>query len=385
MKDGGVESYRTRIRELEREIRSGQKMLDDELKNAGETVFEKRPDAFSHNGAAEAFDDASRLRRSMDDDRKAITRIRSSSERIDDIAQKISQHETDLRELAQQNIPHYEKIGQAAFEYYRENPFVDQEYADVFRDLLQTRDDLQELEKSIRDTQRDIDNKPMIERMVSRGRLALLKSRRTARINAFPKMYRTAGERIGTSEFLSMNQDESIAGVAGPFLENMRRMESVRTSLSRLQSEKKSLEAELAELCDGKKPARRVSDLEAAIRSAQEELAGKYREIGRIYRESLSSESETLPEIADYLKSVSEIEKENSLRKKQIDRLKAAIDIERLTRDSLSMQHSIQQMEDQIQRQQSEIAELNGKIAEVEQEKKKLMKVRGAEETLLEG
>lgn len=386
MKDGGVEAYRAKVQELERDIRSGETQIESALAELGERVFNTRPAPFLSHGGSEPFDRADAFRNAIATKGDQIARIRQLVGEIGRVDERIARSDSEIQRLVQQNIPHYEKIGHAAFESYRENPFGEQEYAEVFHELVQTQDDLMGLEKSIRETQSDIENKPMIERMVSRGRLALLRSRRSAKISSFPKMYRAAGEKIGTSEFLSMNQDESLSSVAAPFLENMKRIKSQRGELDTDRSTRESLHGELESLSAGQRAQRRVSILEAEQRGESDELRATFREIGYRFREWASGDSGeagAVPDAAGLLKNVAGIETSNAARRKAIERLQAAIEIERLAREESGVQESISRLEEQITRGRAEISDLNDRLARLSDEKKRLTKIRGSESSLL--
>ncbi len=385
MKDRATDSYRTRIQQLEREIRVNQSVIEDELKNIGEIVVQQLPEAVSDSGIAENLQECASCQKEIEQKRGQIERIRVITSRILEIGTKVAKNEAEAKRLVQLNTPHYEKIGHAAFEYYQENPFTDQEYADVFSELVQNQHELSQLENSIKENESQIGDRPLFDRVVLRGKTALLKSRRQAKLNAFPRMFRAAGEKISATEFMSMAQDETISSVAGPFLDNVKKIDALRASAEKLRQEESRLEEELEALAEGRKAQRRITDLENGVKEDHLRLAQIYRQIGRRYRQIIAENGNTAtPEVEEYLRSIADTEKENASRKQAIERLTAAIEIDRLDRETAHMQGTIQTLEEQISRQQEEIASLNGKIAETEQQRRKLVKARGAEEKLLE-
>lgn len=385
MKERAADSYRGRIQQLEREIRVNQSVIEDELKNVGEIVAEDPAGTAEDSAISEGLEECASFKKGIEDKRGRIERIKEIQARVQEIGKKIARNEQEEKSLVQQNSPHYEKIGHAAFEYYQENPFTDQEYADIFSELVQNQHDLNDLENSIRENETQTEGKPLFDRVVLRGKTALLKSRRQAKLNAFPRMFRAAGERISTTEFMSMTKDESIAEVAGPFLENVRKIDALRSAEDKLRQEESRLNDEMDGICESRKPARRVSDLENGLKEDHVQLALVYRRIGRRYRQLIGENGQQPPShIEEYLHSIAETEKEIAARRQAIERLNAAIEIERLTRETVNMQTTIQSLEEQISRQQEEISRLNEKIADAEQQKRKLAKTRGAEDKLLE-
>ncbi|HUX12587.1 MAG TPA: hypothetical protein VMW87_06140 [Spirochaetia bacterium] len=385
MKDRATDTYRTRIQQLEREIRVNQSVIEDELKNIGEIVVQERPPVVSDSGIADNLDECASCQKEIEQKRGQIERIKIITSRIQEIESKVAKSEAEAKRLVQLNTPHYEKIGHAAFEYYQENPFTDQEYADVFSELVQNHNELSQLENSIKENESQIGDRPLFDRMVLRGKTALLKSRRQAKLNAFPRMFRTAGEKISATEFMSMAQDETISTVAGPFLDNVRKIDALRASAEKLRQEESRLEEELEALADGRKAQRRIGELENGLKEDHLHLTQIYRQIGRRYRQIIGENGNTAPpNVEEYLRSIADTEKENVSRSLAIERLAAAIEIDRLDRETAHMQGTIHTLEEQISRQQDEIASLNGKIGEAEQQKRKLVKTRGPEEKLIE-
>ncbi len=385
MKERATDNYRGRIQQLEREIRVNQSVIEDELKNVGEIVVEQRPGSLEDTAISENLEECTANKKRIEEKRDQIDRIKQIQTRMQEIEQKISRNEQEEKRLVQQNTPHYEKIGHAAFEYYQENPFTDQEYADIFSELVQNQHDLNDLENAIKENEAQIEGKPLFDRVVLRGKTALLKSRRQAKLSAFPRMFRSAGESISTTEFMSMTKDESIAEVAGPFLENVRKIEALRSAEEKLRQEESRLAEEIDRICEGRKPGKRITDLENGLKEDHVQLAGLYRQIGKRYRQVIGENGQQPPsDIEEYLHSIAETEKEIAVRRQSIERLNAAIEIERLTRETVNMQTTIQSLEEQISREQEEIARLNEKITDAEQQKRKLAKIRGAEDKLLE-
>ncbi|HUX52253.1 MAG TPA: hypothetical protein VMW73_15780 [Spirochaetia bacterium] len=381
-KSSGVELYRNRIKQLQREIQVNQSVIEDELRNVGEIIYQQRPDTAESAAIATACDEAEREQTAISGMRTVLERFNAITERVNQIMRKTDADEIQVKKLIQQNIPHYEKIGQAAFEFYQENPFSDQEHSDIFSELVQNQQELAGLESAIHETESQREGKSLIDRMMSRGKVALLKSRRQAKLSSLPRLYRAAGEKLSSTEFTSMVADESIANVAGPFLDNVRKIQELRLDIEQLRREKESLELEADGLCEGKRQHKRVAELENALKIHHEKLSSIYRNIGRIYRKSVGKQDDAIPEVREYLQSVTDTEKEIAARNASVNRLKAAIDIDQIERDSAQMQNTIRQIEDQIRKEQDDIAALTEKIAAADKEKIRLAKVRGPEEEL---
>ncbi len=380
----GSAAYRERIQQLEREIGVNTAVIEDEFRNVGEIIFQKRPRTISDEQILAQYNEAARQQEKTEKVRKQIERIKAVGAQFVETERKISANEAEQKKLVQQNIPHYEQIGQAAFEYYSENPFSDQEHADIFSELVRNQHDLTDIEHSIKTMESEMEGKPLFDRVVSRGRLALLKTRRQAKLSSLPRMYRNAGEKLSSTEFTAIVEDETLASVAGPFIETMQRIETLKAAMEKLLQEKEKLENELSTLCDGKRPQRRISDFENGLKSDYESLSATYRGIGRAYRELVKKEGDPIPQVAEYLSSISDTEKEISTRRAAIEKLNAAIELERIAREIESSQKTIRMIEDQIRRQQEEITSLTEKVAAAEIEKRKLTRARGPKEKLLE-
>jgi|GEM_PF-7111498 len=377
-----MDDYRTKITALEREIEENEAAIDKGYGSIGEQLHRKHDQLLSGKQFKELQEELKNLSREIDASSKEVSRIQSIQKRQEENREKSTAAHEEIKQLQKEAAGLYEDIGRAAFAVYKENPFIDQTFVDIFSDLVRNQEDLAEIENDLARFESELAEKSFLDKMVAKGKVALLRNRQAAKENNVPRLLRKAGEEVCNTNFVHVVDNEELTKSVEPYTDLNAKIEKVEKRITAISSDQDELAGELEQMCGNKKPGRRISELEQAIESYRDSLGVTYGELGRTFVSQLKKDAEIPADIQPIVEKNKKLDRENNNKSRHIDRLNAAIQIQRLTRDISDMQGRIESLEEQIQHSQSRIAELQNMMDQADKEKKQLEKTRGAVEKL---
>ncbi len=298
----------------------------------------------------------------------AIAEIEGQRDRISSIVARldgIKQTQNDMgqrqKAIDSELEPKYREIGTEAFRVFRDNPLIDQEYAEIFRALLESHEETRNLERDLQTANAELADKNFLEKVVVRGRVIVLRNRLAIKEGQQRRMYTDAGRQIAGTDFVRTIGDPALDEAAAPFLELIEESKRLVAESGVLEDERKSLASELTTLGVERKADHRLAELNKELREAEAKhhdalmaLARSARE-AKLDSESIASRSEDLNDVE------AEIERDQVL----IERLEKAIEAGRVQAD-------IDQLTAQIERKRQQIASIEADIERLEKRRNDL-------------
>ena len=291
-------------------------------------------------------------------------RIVEIGERTGSIEEQQQKLQKRRKEIGAELDPHYQTIGEQAYRVFRNNPLIDQEYADIFTPVLDAHEELRQLRGDLERAESEIAEKPFLEKMVLRGRIIVLRNRLSAKESQLERLYRDAGRQISATDFITTIGDPELDEAAAPFLDLMDEARRLDEESSALTDEAGRLEEELDSLGVERRPATRLSEISEAMQRAQSELDEIRAAIATAAKGSELVEQADA-ETKELLHRLEETEEAKQACEEKLERLDAAIRAERVAGD-------IDQLDASIARKQSQIEALTRDINELETRKDEL-------------
>ena len=291
----------------------------------------------------------------------ARARIGEIQDRLLAAKEQGSEIQSEIRRLSENMDPIYEEIGRLAFEVYRGNPLVDQEYADIFSALVEVNSELSGIEAAIGDQEALLEAKPFLEKMVIRGRIALLKNRRVTREGSFRRLVRSAGRDIMGTAFVDEIGDPKLTAAAEPYRDRLKTARERESDFDAVNEERHALNEELEKLGATKRPHKKREELESDLLTLTQtrnairvELASAVRQVPKdelpTKCRSLFGKAAKIEQRLDELAVLS-------------DRVQAALDVEQL-------EHDVEQLTAEIKRKEAHQTKLKKESATLKREKK---------------
>ncbi len=318
--------------------------------------------------------------RELQETRDRIVEIGS---RLAEIKQAEDELEKRRKELGAELEPHYQAIGENAFRVYRNNPLVDQEYADIFTPVQEAHEEIRQTRADLEQAESELENKPFLEKMVVRGRIIVLRNRLSLRENQIARLYRDAGRQIAATDFITTIGDPELERAAAPFLEKTEEIHRIEDMSIALNDEREALQSELTTLGVERRSASRLSDIDRGIQAAEAERKESLIAVANAVREA-APDAGLGDEVRTELESVAAIERDRDDARDRLERVEAAIQIERLLGEKDQLEATIGRKRSQIEKLRTDIEGLEREKGGLENMIAEAEKRRGAEADLLD-
>lgn len=291
----------------------------------------------------------------------ARDRIGEVGDRLLAVKERTSEIQSEIRRLSENMDPIYEEIGGIAFDVYRGNPLVDQEYADIFSALIEVYSELSGINAAVADQQALLEAKPFLEKMVIRGRIALLKNRRTTREGSFRRLVRGAGRDIMETAFVDEIGDPKLTAAAEPYRDRLKGARERESDLVVAEEERHALNEELEKLGAAKRPHKKLEELEEDLLTLTRTRDAILVELARAARDI--PKEDLPPKCRTLFTKARKLDRRLDALAVISDRVQAALDVERLEGDT-------NRLATEIARKETRQAELKKEIAALKREKK---------------
>jgi chromosome segregation ATPase len=374
-----MSDYQKQITELDRSISEHEAHIGTLHAQLGNYVRNQRDDLIEQKRLRTKAKEAEARQKEFDEASSRAARLEHLQNRRQEIQEQISDAQAEAERLSEEIKPLCREVGEAAFKTYKENPFVDPAIEEVFAGLLEHHEELKELERQISEQESEMGEKSAVTKLMSRGRLAFLKGKKSARENALPKLYREAGEAICATNFISRVEDPELSKTAKPFFQKQAEIEDLERQIQSLEDEKRTVQQELQEITSGLGTERR---LKRSKEAAEEELRETERAIGEKTAATLEEDAELPEEIRSVLSERAELQKQLKQERNRLRRLKAAVELEEVTQSISRIDERIKAVEEEIDERKQRLASLKQDLENARAEERRLEKARGSVEDL---
>jgi chromosome segregation ATPase len=381
-----MSTFRKQIEETERALEAQRAKLREQQHTIGAYLYSNEQETLQGLGLSESAQKIEEIDRAIGELDEQLNRIDTASKRLQSIQAERRELQQNLESLSQDMARHHEAIGRVGFSLYRENPFIDQRFVNIFSDLVKNQEDIRELERELSQAGGEQDQKAFFERVVSRGKLALLRNRKNAKEAATTGLYRKAGQQLVQTDFIETVDDPELSRTAEPYLKLREQYDRQHERLKGLDDEAANLNEELRELGVGSRgSSRRIEEIEAEKRQHREQKQHLLATFGARYAESLGQDAEVPEAIRDALNELREADAQLREKQEYAERLYAAAEVERLDGELSRMEQRAGQLQSRVDELQRQLGELNQNIEETKQEKTRQEERRGTLEDLQPG
>lgn len=303
-------------------------------------------------------------------------RARDIIERLAELEAQKRASEAEHKQLLKELEPLFAPIGEQAFAIYRDNPLVDEAYAEIFAPLVEQAESIRQSEREVEQLSREENDRPFLERVVSRGKLALSKNRLNVRETQMQRLYAKAGKQVASTEFISTIGAPSLDQVAAPYLDRMEAINRLEDDLRAVEDELERLSAELEQVCEGVRSKGCVQDLEQLISETMNQRNELLTTIGESIA-GYSGDESLSQQVTTAVQGVETTRTQIAEKRAFIARIDAALEVERLEDQIDSVERSIERKKNQIEEIQSAVAHLEEERTSLEAHKHEQEAARG--------
>ncbi|MFP4644902.1 MAG: hypothetical protein ACLFM0_11150 [Spirochaetales bacterium] len=296
-----------------------------------------------------------------------VERIQAIDQRRQEIREQREANDEEIRSLLKDSSAYYESIGEAAYEYFRRNQENASGYEHIFEALSTVHDELSRIAGEINTAEQELAGKSFFDKVVVRGRLALLRTRQANKEGSIPKHHYRIGERIVETGFAEHAESSDLNQALEPYRLNQRRLEEIRAQQAALDDEDQKLQTELEEAGVTRKSGRRVREIESLRSESQKRRTELLEELGK----SAFDSDEVLDRGDADRTSINELREAIAFEYERIERLQAALEADRLDRN-------IEQLTQDIEQKNRTISDLKKEITAMKKQKTELSSQRDA-------
>jgi chromosome segregation ATPase len=364
--------YRTQKNQVQQEITALEEQLRDYYKEIGRAIYD---DTGNHSSTT-AKDQITRAK-DADSRVQELDRQRESLEKLQNQLKELDEQERALKdrylEVDRNMSSYYESIGQAAYDLYAKSSEIDEQFREEFSELAKNHNETQEVERELESAESGLEKQPFLEKIVARGKIALLRNRKSAKDAARPRLFRSLGARLCQSDFIDSVQDPTLKEAVKPYLELRQTREELDTEQARIEDQRQNAESSLEESLGEKRNAERE------LREIARERADAVNEKERALEAIGAGVDLTNPPSAVNQTCKKAREAQGTLAEKQklAQRLDAALEADRIENELSSMRRRYSSLQQQIDDLKARQKELNSEIKSLENQKREKEQERG--------
>lgn len=374
-----MSEYQKQITELDRSISEREAHMGTLQATIGRYVRQHRSDLVEQRRLRTKVKDAEARQKEYDEASAQAARLEHLQNRRQEIQEQITDAQAEVDRMSEEIKPLCQEVGKAAFKTYRENPFVDPAIEEIFSSLLEHEEDLKELDRQIGEQETELAQRSAVAKLMSRGRLAFLRGKKSARENGLPRLHREAGEAVCATNFITRVEDPDLSAAAKPYFQKRAEIEDLEQHIQSLEDEKRSVASELSELTGGVGAERR---LKKAKENAESELRALDREIGEKAASGLDGDPDLPDDVQAALEELKTAEAAQNTERDRLRRLRAAVELEEVTESIPRIEQQIGRQEQDIAERRKHLEELKQELQNAEAEKRRIEKARGPAENL---
>lgn len=377
-------NLKEQLRNIIEGIGETESLLDRDYRDLGRQLLDNADKVDGSGDFKELLGRAQETRGLIDSSRTNSDRLEKLLGRLEETRQAIQEKNGELGILGEEIEPHFESVGRAAVE-----ALVDDEAeAAPYRKLI---DQLRDLEIEIKQIDRELkrgathmeEGRGIVTQAIAGGRRLYLQGvARTKGLRA-AGLYRRLGREVCESDLIARFDSHAFMDVLEPVLKNREQTKKVDMQVSALKNKEDRLEGEIASLCEGERPQRRLQRLENERKKANEVFNLQLRDLGIQFADRRGTSSSVPKGVKSGVDLVKKERRELASLEKRKERVEAAVAIEELERKVDADRTKMRSLENTVRKTNKEIAVVSAEIKELSEERDRLLKIRGAVDDLM--
>ncbi|HOV64852.1 MAG TPA: hypothetical protein PLG43_13345 [Spirochaetia bacterium] len=306
--------------------------------------------------------------------------------RVDEENSRIKKLDGEIREKEKEFAPHYGKLGEIAYRYFKENPEAAEPYEGLFRDLVACEGDIGRIQKSIIESERASIQKNAFFKFFDVGKKFYQQGALKSKQKRYENLLILAGRNVASSEFFSLLNAEAVSQGLVQKIADMKvalkKLEDDRAEMVKVRDE---YMLKLEAITGGEKIDRFAAKIEDSINAKEKVLNACYINFADMYLENqkLLKIHEIDEAVVRNVRVIQALQKENREYEKLLRRFKASLEIQGIRKKIDAHKKRIEMLEKEIAKRIEEKESTIKMIHQLEEEEKKQEEIRGPEETLV--
>jgi chromosome segregation ATPase len=373
------------ITELNRRIAEQGVHAATQIERLGDYLANQDAGAFTDAAFLETHRHIQELRQRLPASRQQVRRIMQCIEKNADLENKIKSVAERFAEVEGENESLCEEIGRGVYAALGDSPPAPREELEqLFAKVTRQERELAALMEDQERNRTSMRTGNILKIIGEAGRSFFIRSAVNFKHKAVARAYAEAGRQLCESPLAESIEEATLRRLIAPYRENKKKLEELAREGEALRKQQSEVWEELRNLGAEKSHQRRVNEIERQIQKIEKDLQESCRKLGELFRANPVRSFVTEPEVKKRLQRLAQAEKESEKHRKQIRRIEAAMQIDVMDAQTRAMREKIEKLTREIRSRQQEVRAMEKRISEAQEERERLIKVRGSESTLLQ-
>jgi hypothetical protein len=355
-----MDARRKEIEALDADYRRLEHQITAECVEIGRRAAAIAPATVRTEELAKYLNSAATLRRSIDDFRSDVDRIRALLQEIGALSQALQESGVRREQILRERQSRFMELGAGAFAVFRK--MADgMEYRPMFAELVKLDKEVEERTAELKVLQEQEQSKGFFDKIKLKAKKVMVRGEMNRLDRAKTGAYEHAGARIAETDF-ARHAEGTLRDLFASLQERKAAADALGAENERRQRQIGTCREELKRLEAADRPDDRIRDLERRTEGLHKELEVIYCWTGQLFLErDLRTEIKDDTLSAKY-EIVSGLRESVHKKKKQIDRLKAEAEIEEILKKEKERRARRRQIEEEMRVKERQIGTIDIEI-----------------------
>ncbi len=355
-----MDARRKEIEALDADYRRLEHQITAECVEIGRRSAAIAPATVRTEELAKYLNSAATLRRSIDDFRSDIERIRVLVAEIGVLAQEMHDSGVRREQILRERQSRFMELGAGAFAVFRK--MADGvEYRPMFEELVKLDKEVEERNTELKGLQEQEQSKGFFDKIKLKAKKVMVRGEMNRLDRAKTGAYEHAGAKIAETDF-ARHAEGALRDLFASLQERKTAADALATENERRQRRIETCREELKRLEAADRPDDRIRDLERRTEGLHKELEVIYCWTGQLFLERDLRNEIKDDTLAAKFEIVSGLRESVHKKKRQIDRLKAEAEIEEIVKKEKERRARRRQIEEEMRVKERQIGTIDIEI-----------------------
>ncbi|MBI2931584.1 MAG: hypothetical protein HYY16_08015 [Planctomycetes bacterium] len=340
--------------QLEAEIARAEQQIANECISVGKQISELDHTETRSAELNKYLHSVRTLRKSEDDFRNDISRIRDTVRKIQELETSIAENDRRSRQIAKEREAKYVELGAGAYTVFKNISDRDR-YRPFFEEILKLDLEIERFEGDLKALEQEKKDKGILDKIRYKGREFVVRGSISKIEKQKMKAFADAGAKVADSEFGQRTAGE-LRLLFDFAAERKRAMDDLLQEAKRLREEIEGHKGTLKQYGIDGKPDGRCDELEKRIGDVRRELEVMYSWMGQLFIDKDLRNELAHSQLSAKYEIISAMRQNIARKRGQISRLKAELEIEELQKKEKQLRQRRKQLEEELKVKERQIA-----------------------------
>lgn len=371
------------LNEIATKTETAENEIDAEFLELGEVLLDEGPASGGSGEIKELYARARETRELIEQCEANAARLTKLLDQLAEINEAIKEKHGELAILKEEMEPHYEKVGRAAVDSLLDEEPEGTPHRALIDQLRNLEGEIKQLNREIGRIGQNDEEQGIVGQALAGGRKLYRQGVLRSKTMRAESLYRRLGHEVCETDLIDRLNSRAFVDVIEPVLKNKEQSKKVEAQLASLENKSERLHADIAAASENDRPHRRLQRFEEDRAAAREVYDVQLRDVGARYADRPGSATAIPAKVKPLLAEIKTLRKQLGALASRRERVQAALELEDLDRKVEANRSRVRGLETTVKKANAEIAELSAETKRLNEEREKLLAVRGSADDLV--